>query len=50
MTNKIIEKKCTIFLYVNDNKASHVNPKVIDELISDLKVYLGGLVITRGKK
>ena len=25
-------KKCTIVWYVNDNKASHVNPRVIDEI------------------
>ena len=51
MANKIIEgKQCTIVWYVNDNKASHVNRKVIDRLISNTKVHFGDIVITRGKK
>ena len=40
VVNKIIEeKKCTIVWYVDDNNASHMNPKVIDDIISDLKVH-----------
>ena len=27
-----------------------MNPKVIDKLLSDLKVHFGDIVITRGKK
>ena len=51
VTNKIIEgKKCTIVWYFDDNKALHVNPKAIGELISDLKVYFEDLLITRGNK
>ena len=36
---EIEEKKCTIVWYVDDNNASHMNPKVIDDIISDLKVH-----------
>ena len=51
MANKTIEgKQCTIVWYVNDNKASHVNPKLIDEIIGYLKVHFGVLVIKRGNK
>ena len=51
MSNKIIEgKQCTIVWYVGDKKALHMNPKVTSELIRDLKVYLGDLLITRGNK
>ena len=51
VSNKILEtKQCTIVWYVDENKASHVKTKLIDELISYLKVRFGDLVITSGKK
>ena len=51
VSSKIIEgKQYTIVWFVDDNKAYHVKPKIIDELISDLKLNFGDLVITRGKK
>ena len=51
VANKILEgKQFTIVWYFNYNKASHVNPKAIDELIRYLKVHFGIIVITRGKK
>ena len=51
MANKIIEvKQCIIVRYASYNKAFHVNLKFIDELIIDLKVHFGCLVITRGEK
>ena len=43
-------KQCTITWYVNGNKASHVNPKVVDELLEDMNKHLGYLVVTRGGK
>ena len=46
----ILGGKCTIVLYVDDSKESYVNLKLIDDLLSDLKVHFGDLVITRGKK
>ena len=50
VVSKIIEeKKCTIVWYVDDNNALHVNLKLIENLISALKVHFGDLVITRGK-
>ena len=44
--NTIKGKLCTISWHVDDNKASHVNPKVIDELLGDMKRYFGSLVVT----
>ena len=43
-------EKWTIIWYVDDKKASPVNPKVVDELISYLKVNFGVILITRGNK
>ena len=49
--NKRIEgNQYTIVWYVDNNKALHVNLKVIDDIISDLKVNLGYLVIATGEK
>ena len=51
MSNKKTEEKqCTIFWYVYDNKALHVNPKAIVKILSDLKVYFRDILITRGNK
>ena len=50
MWKKIEVELCTIFFDADNKKVLHVNPKVIDEIISDFKVYFGDLVITRGKK
>ena len=51
VSSKIIEgKQYTIVWFVDDNKAYHVKPKIIDKLISDLKLHFRDLVITRGKK
>ena len=36
--------------YVDDNNASHVNEKVIYELMDAVKKHFGEIKITRGKK
>ena len=42
VANSTIEgKQCTIVWYVDDNKISHVDPKVIDRIIKRLKRNLG---------
>ena len=43
-------KQCTIAWYVDDNKASHVDSRVIDELLGAIKKHFGEIKITRGKK
>ena len=34
-------KQCTICWYVDDNKISHVNPKVIDDVIKKIESKFG---------
>ena len=48
--NKTDGKQCARVWYVIENKASHLNPKVIDKMISYLKIRFVDLLITRGKK
>ena len=43
-------KKCNIVWCVDYNKAYHVNPRLIDNIILGLKVHFGGILITREKK
>ena len=43
-------KQCTMAGYVDDNKALHVHPKVIDELSRDLKEDFKAFVVKRGLK
>ena len=51
VANKQINgKQCTIVFYVDDNKISHVDSKVVDEIIDLLKSHFGALTVTRGKK
>ena len=50
MANKIInEKQCTIVWCVEDNKSSHVDSKVVTEVIDVMKVHFGDLTVTRVK-
>ena len=47
--NKMINgKQCTIAWYVDDNKLSHVDPKVVTEVLDAIKEHFGELVIYRG--
>ena len=51
MANKIVNgKQCTLVWYVDDNKLSHIEAKVVEYLIDGLKNHCGELVVTRGKK
>ena len=41
-------KQCTIVFYVDDNKISHVDPKVVDSVIEKLEAKYGKMSTTRG--
>ena len=43
-------KKCTVACYVYDNKTSHLDSIVIDNLLDTIKTHFGEIKITRGKK
>jgi hypothetical protein len=47
-TKQINGKQCTICWYVDDNKISHMDQDVIDEVINELKPHFGKLTVTRG--
>ena len=49
VANAIIEgKQCTICWYVDDNKISHVNSKVVDDVIEKIEKKFGKMSQTRG--
>jgi hypothetical protein len=51
VANKLINgKQCTITWHVDDNKLSHVDPKVVDLILNEVSKHFGDLVITRGKE
>ena len=50
VAKKINGKQCTVAWYVDDNKASHVDSGVIDDLLDTIKTHFGEIQITRGKK
>lgn len=51
VANKIINgKQCTIAWYVDDNKVSHEDPKVVTEIIKEIESYWDGLTVYRGNK
>ena len=42
VANKMIEgTQCTIVWYVDDNKISHVNSKVVDQIIAEIEKSFG---------
>jgi hypothetical protein len=43
-------KQCTIAWYVDDNKISHVDPKVTANVVEQIEERFGKMTITRGKK
>ena len=50
VSNKMVNgKQCTLVRYVDDNKVSHMEEKVVEGLINDLKKHFGELLVTRGK-
>ena len=51
VANKMINgKQCTITWHVDDNKLSHVDPKVVDSVLKEVSKHFGDLVITRGNE
>ena len=51
VANKMInDKQCTIVWYVDDNKLSHMDQKVLDDILEKMKVHFGDLTITKGRK
>ena len=51
VANKMINgKQCTVSWYVDDNKISHKDPKVVDEVIAMLEKYFGKMKVSRGDK
>ena len=51
VANKMIKgKQCTIAWYVDDNKISHNDPRVVTEVLDAIKEHFGELVISRGNK
>ena len=50
VANKMIDgKQCTLGWYVDDNKLSHVDPKVVDDILAMVEGYFPGLVVERGE-
>jgi Reverse transcriptase (RNA-dependent DNA polymerase) len=51
VANKIIDgTQCTIAWYVDDNKISHVNPKVVDNIIQKIEEHFGKMTVMRGNE
>ena len=51
VANKMIDgKQCTIGFWVDDNKISHVDPKVVTNIIKLIEKRFGKMVVTRGKE
>ena len=49
--NKMIDRKqCTIAWYVDNNKISHVDSKVMTLVLEVIKEHFGELVISQGDK
>ena len=50
VANKIINgKQCTIAWYVDDNKISHVDSRVVTGIIKAIEKRFGKMSVTRGK-
>ena len=51
VANRMINsKQCTIAFYVDDNKVSHEDPKVVSRVIQTMKEHFGDLKVVRGTK
>jgi hypothetical protein len=49
VANKMIEgKQYTVVWYVDDNKVSHVSPKVVDKVLAQIERKFGKMTTTRG--
>jgi hypothetical protein len=44
------EKQCTIAWYLDDNKISHADPKVVTGVIGKIEGRFGKMTVTRGKE
>ena len=50
VANKLVNgKQCTLVWYVDDNKLSHEDPKVVSDVISEIEKHFGEVTKTRGK-
>ena len=50
VANKMINgKQCTMGFWVDDNKISHEDPRVVSDVIEQLEKYFGKMVVTRGR-
>ena len=43
-------KQCAILWYINDNNISHMDPKVVDNVIKKIESKFGKMSQTRGDK
>ena len=51
VANKMINnKQCTPVWYVDDNKVSHMEAKLVEYLINDFKNHFRELAVNEGKK
>ena len=51
VANATIEgKQCTIVWYVDDNKISHQNPRVVSDIIEQIEKCFGKMTVTRGQE
>ena len=51
ITHKTISyKQSTIAWYIAINKASHVDPKVVDDLLEKIRSFFGKMTVTRVKR
>ena len=49
-TKTSMENNVPFAWYIDDNKASHVDSRVIDDLLDIIKTHFGEIKITRGNK
>ena len=51
VANKMVNgKQCTLVWYVDDNKISHEDPKIVDKMIEKINEYFGKVTVSRGKE
>ena len=51
VANKMINgKQCTKVWYVDDNKVSHIDSKVVDQIIVAIEEKFGKMTVKRGKE
>ena len=51
VANKLVNgKQCTLVWYVDNNKVSHMEAKLVEDIINNFEKYFGELVVTRGRR